>query len=227
MDFGRKDQTDMPDTSSANSSDVAGNLRKRQGIASGLQNLQKSGGLTADLLKEARQRAGAAGVSDKQFDSFLGREGIGVSKSPEQAAQNVMVQREFGTGLGTFQAMQDPSYQLGSGSSLRQPARKIGTKSGDMRRAARRLRKRGYTSQAGQMALAAETQRLSEPDIRRPEDRAMEMAGRMQMGREAQKQQDLQSKYNEYISRLLDKRMSDMDNSGEETRTVPQPIFKA
>jgi hypothetical protein len=126
-----------------------------------------------------------------------------------------MSQREFGTGLDTFQAMQDPSYQLGSGSSLSQPARKIGTKSGDMRRAARRLRRKGYGSQAGQMALASEMQRLEEPNIRRPEDRAMEMAGRMQMGREAQKQQDLQSKYNEYVSRILDKRMGEMDKSDD------------
>ena len=41
------------------------------------------------------------------------------------------------------------------------------------------------------------------------------MAGRMQMGREAQKQQDLQSKYDEYISRLLDKEIAKMDTSDD------------
>lgn len=43
-----------------------------------------------------------------------------------------------------------------------------------MRRSARRLRKKGYAHQSGQMALAAEQARLNEPTVMRPEHRAFE-----------------------------------------------------
>ena len=46
--------------------------------------------------------------------------------------------------------------------------------SNKLKRASRRLRRKGYTSQAGQMAMAAEQARLNEPTIYRPEHRIME-----------------------------------------------------
>ena len=46
--------------------------------------------------------------------------------------------------------------------------------SSQMRRSARRLRKKGYAHQSGQMALAAEQARLNEPTIMRPEHRELE-----------------------------------------------------
>ena len=52
--------------------------------------------------------------------------------------------------------------------------RSLDRPSSKLRRAARRLRKDGYTAQAGQMALAAEQVRLDEPTVMRPEHRAVE-----------------------------------------------------
>ena len=176
-------------------------LADRRGIASGLKDLSKRGALTGDLLKEARQRATAAGVSEEQFSSFMGKEGIKTqdiataapTESKEEAAQNVMFQRQYGTGLGTLAAMQDPNYELGSGSALRQPARSIGPASGKFRRAARRLRRKGYGAAAQQMAMAGEVARMGEPSIDTPALRGQRMAQRIAAGREAQKQDKIAS----------------------------------
>ena len=108
--------------------------------------------------------------------------------SKEEAAQKVMFQREFGTGLATLKAMQDPSYEVGSGSPLRQKARPIGPASGKFRRASRRLRRQGYGPAAQQMAMRGEMARMEEPSIDTPAARGQRMAQRIIAGREAQKQ---------------------------------------
>ena len=172
------------------------NLRAKKGIASGLKDLSKRGALTGDLLNEARQRATAAGVSEEQFSSFMGKEGIKTqdfataapTESKEEAAQNVRFQRQYGTGLGTLKAMQDPNYELGSGSALRQPARSIGPASGKFRRATRRLRRQGYGDAAQQMAMAGEVARMQEPSIDTPALRGQRMLQKMTAGKEARKQ---------------------------------------
>jgi hypothetical protein len=176
-------------------------LADRRGIASGLKDLSKRGALTGDLLKEARQRATAAGVSEEQFSSFMGKEDIKTqnfataapTESKEEAAQNVMFQRQYGTGLGTLAAMQDPNYELGSGSALRQPARSIGPASGKFRRAARRLRRQGYGAAAQQMAAAGELARMGEPSIDTPALRGQRMAQRIAAAKEARKQDKIAS----------------------------------
>lgn len=184
---------------------------KRRGIASGLKDLSKRGALTGDLLRQARQRAADAGVTEEQFDTFLEKsrirergspfafkkpkKGTGLFDQPAPdptaaaaAAQNVMFQRQFGTGLGTLAAMQDPNYELGSGSALRQPARPIGSESGKYRRASRRLRRQGYGGAAQQMAMAGEMARMREPSIVTPAYRRQQALQRIEAGREAQKQ---------------------------------------
>jgi len=171
-------------------------LADRRGIASGLKDLSKRGALTGDLLKEARQRATAAGVSEEQFSSFMGKEDIKTqnfataapTESKEEAAQNVVFQRQYGTGLGTLAAMQDPNYELGSGSALRQPARSIGPASGKFRRAARRLRRQGYGAAAQAMAMRGEMARVNEPSIDTPALRGQRMLQKMAAGKEAGKQ---------------------------------------
>ena len=185
----------------ADDADAEQQLKKRRGIASGLKDLSKRGALTGDLLKEARQRATAAGVSEEQFSSFMGKEDIKTqdfataapTESKEEAAQNVMFQRQYGTGLGTLSAMQDPNYELGSGSALRQPARSIGPASGKFRRAARRLRRQGYGGAAQAMAMRGEMARVNEPSIDTPALRGQRMAQRIAAGREAQKQDKIAS----------------------------------
>jgi hypothetical protein len=174
-------------------------LADRRGIASGLKDLSKRGALTGDLLKEARQRATAAGVSEEQFSSFMGKEDIKTqnfataapTESKEEAAQNVRFQRQYGTGLGTLKAMQDPNYELGSGSALRQPARSIGPASGKFRRAARRLRRQGYGDAAERMAMDGEKARVNEHSIDTKARRGQRMLQKMAAGGEASKQDKL------------------------------------
>jgi len=142
----------------------------QRGIAKGLRNLSRRGALTSDLLREARDRATAAGVSADKFSSFLEKNRIreqNFTSSPRatssgEATENVMAAR---TGLGALAAMQDPSYEIGSGSPLRKKSEPIGPASGKGRRAARRLRRQGYGRAAEQTAMAAESARFSEPSI--------------------------------------------------------------
>tara|TARA_R110001592_G_scaffold155117_1_gene384668 strand:+ start:492 stop:1556 length:1065 start_codon:yes stop_codon:yes gene_type:complete len=151
-------------------------LPTRQGIASGLEDLSRRGALTGDLLKQARERATTAGVSEEQFNSFMDKNRIQTSNfttaaptsSPQEAAENVAYQREHGTGLGVLAAMQDSNYKVGSGSSLNQPARPVGPKSGRLRSMARRLKKSGnpYWRKA---QYDAEQMRLGESPIDTPE----------------------------------------------------------
>jgi len=187
-------------------------LADRRGIASGLKDLSKRGALTGDLLKEARQRATEAGVSESQFDTFLegnrirergspfsfkkAKTGTGLFDQPAPdptaaaaAAQNVMYQREFGTEPNAAsKAMQDPNYVTGSGSALLQPARSIGPASGKFRRAARRLRRQGYGAAAQQMAAAGELAHMSKSSIDTSALRGQRMLQKMAAGEEAGKQ---------------------------------------
>ena len=142
----------------------------QRGIARGLKNLSRRGALTSDLLREARDRATAAGVSADKFSSFLEKNRIreqNFTSSPKatssgEATENVMAAR---TGLGALAAMQDPSYELGSGSPLRKKSEPIGPASGKGRRAARRLRRQGYGRAAEQTAMAAEMTKMNEAPI--------------------------------------------------------------
>ncbi len=104
------------------------------------------------------------------------------------AAQNVLFQKEFGSGLDALAAMQDPNYELGSGSSLLKPSRAIGPKSGKARRAYRRLRRQGYGAAAQQMAMAGEVARTGERSIDTPAARKQRMSQKIIAGREAQNQ---------------------------------------
>ena len=207
----------------------ADRLKTRIGIGRGLKNLSRDGKLNGDYLKEARGRATEAGVTDGQFNKFLGdnlirqnntpatpegeagaegaggAEGVGGSppadpnaigavapvppaSTPEEATQNVVYQRNFGTGLDQLDAMQDPNYELGSGSALSEPARPIGNESGKYRRASRRLRRAGHGAAASQMALEGEKVRMGEPAINSEANRKRKAGQRIATGREAQKQ---------------------------------------
>jgi len=203
------------------------NLRAKKGIASGLKDLSKRGALTGDLLNEARQRATAAGVSEEQFSSFIGKEGIKTqdfataapTESKEEAAQNVMFQRQYGTGLGTLAAMQDPNYELGSGSALRQPARSIGPASGKFRRAARRLRRQGYGDAAERMAMDGEKARVNEPSIDTKARRGQRMLQKRAAGREASKQDKLAAGSKDIFDVVGVDKPADRPNIEEKSKT--------
>jgi hypothetical protein len=181
----------------------------QRGIARGLRNLSRRGALTSDLLREARDRATAAGVSADKFSSFLKKNRIreqNFTSSPRatssgEATENVMAAR---TGLGALAAMQDPSYEVGSGSPLRKKSEPIGPASGKGRRAARRLRRQGYGRAAEQTAMAAETARFSEPSITSDATRdqsyaeaaaeAAEMRNQQRLREEQQREYDRQQR---------------------------------
>lgn len=120
-----------------------------------------------------------------------------------------MFQKEFGSGLAAQSAMQSPDYELGSGSALRQPARRIGTLSGDMRRASRRLRRQGYTGEAAQMAGQAEMQRMTEPSITTQADRELGMAMNIQQGKMAMEDEAYKRRMMGLTEQLLRKRLEE------------------
>jgi len=109
-----------------------------------------------------------------------------------RATEDVQMQRQYGSGLGTQAAVQSPDYELGSGSALRAAPRRLGSQSGDMRRAARRLRKQGYSRASEQMAMGAEMQRLGEGSaIKSEAQRGREAAQQMQQQDQLRQMQGL------------------------------------
>lgn len=165
-----------------------------------MKGLSGRGKLTPEMYGQAKEKlAKYEGVSDEAFDSTMSKNLIRPSnfataaptESKGEAAQNVMFQNQYGTGLGALAAMQDPNYELGSGSSLNQPARAIGPASGNLRRASRRLRRQGYGAAAQEMAMRGETDRLSEPAIDTPALRGLRMSQKIVASKEAQKQDKL------------------------------------
>jgi len=189
-------------------------IDKKTSIASELKDLSKRGALTSDLLKGSRKKAIDAGISEDQFNTFLEKnsirergsafsfkkpkkeKGAGLFDQPAVdptsaagAAQNVIYQKEFGTGLDALAAMQDPNYVTGSGSALRQPSRRISPASGRLRSASRRL-----TGPAAQkMALLGELARVNEPSIDTRALRKSRMDSRMLAAEEANKQNKIAS----------------------------------
>jgi hypothetical protein len=187
-------------------------------IAGGLRSLSKEGNLTADLLAEARERGLSGSAFDEGgFDSFLEKEGIGVSEEggldPYEAAQKVMGAK---TGLDRLASMQDPNYQLGSGSSLRKSPRELGTRSGAMRRAARSLRRVGASEQANQMYGVAAAQKLGEPNIMTQEQRGRLAGQQQQAVGLMQKTQEQESRYRDLTNRLMEQRLKGMPTDEDE-----------
>jgi len=174
----------------------------RQDFFNEMKKKSRLGELTPEMYGKAKEQLGKyEGVSGEAFESAMSKNLIRPSnfataaptESKEEAAQNVMFQRQYGTGLGTLAAMQDPKYELGSGSALRQPSRPIGPASGRLRSAARRLRRQGYGPAAQQMAMAGEIARMREPSIDTPALRGQRMLQKMTTGKEARKQDALLS----------------------------------
>lgn len=175
----------------------------RQDFFNEMKEKSRLGKLTPEMYGKAKEQLGKyEGVSGEAFESAMKKNLIRPSnfataapaESKEEAAQNVMFQRQYGTGLGALAAMQDPKYELGSGSALRQPARRIGPASGRFRSAARRLRRKGYGGAAQQMAMLGEMARMGEPSIDTPALRGQRMLQRMVAAKEARKQDKLAAK---------------------------------
>ena len=186
-------------------------LSTRQGIASDLEDLSRRGALTGDLLKEARERSKAAGVSDEQFNTFMEKNRIQPSNfatapkssSPEEAAQNVMFEMEHGSALKAKAIKDnDPNYKEyvkkhGGVGIADQPPRPVGPESGKLFNMARRMKRAGnpYWRQAH---YAAETMRLKEPRIDTPELRRQRMLQKIETGKQA-------SAHHDRVKKILDR----------------------
>jgi len=162
-------------------------IDKKRDIASEIKDLSKRGALTGDLLKQARQRATDVGVSEDQFNTFLEGNRIrergsafsfkkpkkekgtglfdqpatGLASSPEEARANVIFQRKFGSGLDALKAMQDPSYEVGSGSSLLDKPESKESEAGRLGRIGRKV----GGSVGKQLQQASAIARLTQPSI--------------------------------------------------------------
>ena len=102
--------------------------------------------------------------------------------------------------------------------------------SSQLRRSARRLRKKGYAHQSGQMALAAEQARLNEPTVMRPEHRAFE-AQAQDIFTESQRraaqpdfdyERDIAPLRGEFFSSLAGSGMTAAEQAGYRRRYEPQ-----
>lgn len=182
-------------------------IDKKTGIASELKDLSKRGALTSDLLKSSRKKAIDAGVSEDQFNTFLEKnrirergsafsfkkpkkeKGTGLfdqpatdlASSPEEARANVIFQRKFGTGLDALKAMQDPSYEVGSGSSLLD---KPESKESDAGRLARIGSKVGGPV-GKQLQQASAIARLTQPSIMTKDIRRQDVLSKKEAGKAA------------------------------------------
>lgn len=207
---------------------LAQQKKSRQDLMKEILAQQKAGTFNTEARDTAMKAASDLGVTSDQFSKGLERAGVqtpeeqsAVAASKANATQNVMFARAFGSGLDANAAMQNPNYELGSGSALRQAPRQIGTASGAMRREARRLRKEGYAAQAGEMAgLASKTKLAEGSAITRPSDLAGQTMQRIQAGQEALEQEKFKKKYADYASRVMDYRLGQMDR--EEKKRNPE-----
>jgi len=203
-------------------------LSTRQGIASGLEDLSRRGALTGDLLKQARERATTAGVSEEQFNSFMDKNRIQPSNfatapkssSPEEAAQNVMFEMEHGSALKAKAIKDnDPNYKEyvkkhGGVGIADQPPRPVGPESGKLFNMARRMKRAGnpYWRQAH---YAAETMRLKEPRIDTPELRRQRMLQKIETGKQA-------SAHHDRVKKILDR----LGQSGSDSLDIKTPMAK-
>jgi hypothetical protein len=137
------------------------------------------------------------------------------ASSKEEATQRVMYENNYGTGLGALKAMEDDKYELGSGSSLSEPARPIGPESGKYRRAARRLRRQGHGAAANQMAMDGERVRAGEPAIDTEELRAQRASMKMLVGRETQKQDQKMADLDERDAAFQKKKKEDEEEEAK------------
>lgn len=125
----------------------------------------------------------------------------------QMKGREVLLRREAGDLLGAQEQMQDPNYQLGSGSSLRKTPQPLAPDWTRMNRASRRLRRKGFASEAAKMASMAELERLGTPNIATQEQR--NRMAFMDMERDAKEYDKKKSEdlYDQYMLKRRQKRM--------------------
>ena len=212
-------------------------VQRGKDIAGKVRGLAKEGKLTADILKEARDRGVAdSAFDDKGFDAFLKKEGISSSGTLEagsplaasnlrrqdfasQGAFDAAVARQSGGGaaqpaqpLGSGAAQ--PAQPLGSGSPLRQGPREIGTRAGRLASASRRARKLGMENVAQKFMAASLGERVNQPSIMSEAQRGRIAGQQKQLEGLLGQRMDYAKKTMDLQNRLLDKRLKNMQTGG-------------
>lgn len=103
-------------------------LTFKQDAFKNLKSLSRRGALTPEIYTQEKDTLKKYGVSEEAFESAMSKNRISPSfqstsplpepTNPKEAAQNYAYQREFGTGMDAYKAMQDPMRELGSGGPL-------------------------------------------------------------------------------------------------------------
>ena len=190
------------------------NLTGRRNLARGLRDLYMRGALTADYLKQARNRADELGIDPLDFQSFMDKHNIkplrsdslfetstdAQSSSPYEAAENAVYYRDNAggvpfAGLKQLKAMQDPNYEVGAIADYNRQSRPFGRKSSALLRAAEKLRDKKFTAAANQVASLAASKMVNEPSITTPASKAQEDAQDIIAGRLARQQMDEAASY--------------------------------
>tara|TARA_R100000995_G_C3484144_1_gene126066 strand:- start:3763 stop:5037 length:1275 start_codon:yes stop_codon:yes gene_type:complete len=151
----------------------------------------------AKTKEDGGPKFGALG-SIAQYFTELGRKGKSAPLSKNLVTSGLR-RKDFASDEGFLAAVKNKnssSQRLGAGSSLRKTPRELGSFSGAMNRAGRRLLRKGASGEAQKMFGAAERQRLTEgSNISTPERRAREEAERRQG---AQLMADMQKMMEDY-----------------------------
>lgn len=180
-----------------------GRTYSRKSIAEGMKKLSKQGKLTPERVEEARGRASDLGVTGEQFDKFSQREDLNVlASSPMEAAARVAYADEFGSGLESLKARQDPNYELGSASPMSKGRLLNPSKGSSLMRMARRARKKGFGKAAEALYMQGALAKSREPNIITEDYRKQQMDQRIQMASEAAKQDKALAGFSEYMKSL-------------------------
>ena len=206
-------------------------VQRGKDIAGKVRGLAKEGKLTADILKQARDRGVADSAFDnKSFDAFLKKEGISSSGTLEAgsplaasplAASNL--RRQDFASQGAFDAAvarqsgggaAQPAQPLGSGSALRQSPREIGTRAGRLASASRRARRLGMENVAQKFMAASLGERVNQPSIMSEAQRGRIAGQQKQLEGLLGQRMDYAKKTMDLQNRLLDKRLKNMQTGG-------------
>ena len=180
-------------------------------------------GLTFDGAVAGAPDGGDDDALVQEHEAFLAKQDkeLAAPVEDQAARQAAAAQKVMGArGIEKQKAMQSDDYVLGSGSALRQTPRELGTFSGAMNRAGRRLQRKGAWGEAQKMFGGAEVERMNEGSrISTPQRRARKDA-------EQRRQADLMAKEQEQFQQMMadwkKRQTSNIGTAGSPTSPIKQ-----
>lgn len=183
---------------------------------------QKEAQKTAIVIAEENKKRMLEEEEKKRLEAKARQEALARQKQQEDAidqpfkeqmqGQKVALLQQAGQGLEAQKAMQNPDYQLGSGSALRQRRGEIAPEWARMNRAARRLERKGYRDQAGQMFAAAEIERVNSPSMVSQDQRNRMQFMDMELDAKNFEAKKTQNLYDQYMKRKQQREMARFDS---------------